>query len=204
MDCFLRHPPRFLRCGISDIGFYCMCQGIHARSGCDVLRQSYGLMIIQHRIRGNQTEIVDGIFMMLFAVRDDCCQRCFAACSGCCGNGDYKRKLFVYFQQSFHLADTLVWFCNPCPCRLGTVHRGTAAKGNHSFRPMLHIQFSGFFHVLNRRICHCTIVYTVKDTCFGQYLFQKIRKPQGTDSSVRHDHNRMNLMLSAHICDSFH
>ena len=80
----LCHKARLLRRAAADIRFYGMRQRIHARRCGNALRQSQRHMIIQNGILRNQGKIIDGIFVLRAAVRNDRRQCGFAACSCRC------------------------------------------------------------------------------------------------------------------------
>ena len=200
----LRHRPGFLRGGASDIGLHRMGQGVHAGGGCDLGRQAHRLMIVQHRVKRNQAEIIDGVFIMLLAIRDDGRQGRLAARSRRGGNRDQKWEPLMYLQKALHLADTLPGLRDPRARRLGAVHGGAAAKGDNSLGSIFQIKLPRLFHVPDRRIGHRPVVDAAVDAALLQGLLQEIRKPHGTDPWVRNQHHGVHLPFPADTWNLFY
>ena len=99
-----------------------MGQGVHPRGGGHGPGQSGGNGGIRHGVRGNQREIVDDVFVMIFFVGDHGGQRRFTAATGGGGHGDEKRRGAAYFEESLHLEEGAVGSGDPRAESLGAVH----------------------------------------------------------------------------------
>ena len=75
--------------------------------------------------------------MVCFFVSDNGGQCGFTSGTSCGGYGNQKRKLVKNVKNALHFGKRLLRSCDACPHCFGTVHGGTAAKGNQSLAMLI-------------------------------------------------------------------
>ncbi len=74
-----------------------MSQGVQSRGSSEIFRKTAGQLRIVDGIPGDETEILNGVLVVGFAVSNHSSQGHFTACACGGGDGNHKRQLSVNF-----------------------------------------------------------------------------------------------------------
>ena len=189
--------------GITNISFHCVGECIHTCGSGDKWRKAQGDLGVKHCIAGDQREVIDGIFMPGFGVHNYRCQCSFASgsCSG--WNGDKKWKLFVHFQDSFHLCKRLMRFGDSGTYCLGAVHTGASAEAYNGLTVIFMIKFKCLSHIHSGRICYCFVIKDIGNAAVCQHFFKAVCKTKLMDSCICNNQHIFTFFLFQHIRNSF-
>ena len=149
-----------------------MGQGVHAGGSGEVRGKRMGQTGVQHRIAGNEHKVIHHIFVLLFRIDDDRCQRDFAAGSGSGGNGNQGGDLLQDPQGALQHSHGSSGAGNPCTHSFGAVHGGTAADGDQRLTVLLTVQRQCLLHILNCGIGPGFSVDNVGNIVLLQHRFQ--------------------------------
>ena len=127
---------------------------------------------VQHRILGDENEIVHHILVLSLGVGNDGGQGGFAAGSGGGGNGNQSGKGTQDPQSTLELSQRGAGTSQPSPHSLGTVHGGAAANGNQSLAPVTPVQAQCLLHVDHRGIGSGLVIDRIGNVVFVQHRLQ--------------------------------
>ena len=184
--------------GTADIGFHRMGQSIHAGGGGEMGRQGEREPGVQHRILGDEDEIVHHILVLNLGVRNDGSQGGFAAGSGGGGNGNQSGKRTQNPQGTLELSQRGAGTSQPSPHSLGTVHGGAAANGNQGLAPVTPVQAQCLLYVDHRGIGSGLIIDRVGNVVFVQHRLQLGGNGAADDAGVGDNQHSADIFFLKH------
>ncbi len=149
LDRFYGERIRTLRRHEVCVGFHGMGERVHAGRARDMRRQAYGEFWVENGVPRNESQVVDGVFMMRRAVGDHRRDGGFGTRSGGGRHGEHRRYALEHLQRAAHLGNALTGLDNARAGGLGAVHRGAAAKGDDALTLVFHIELSCVLDVFN-------------------------------------------------------
>ena len=182
--------------GTANVCFDRMGQGIHPGGRSKLWRQTNGNFRFQNSIMGDQTEIVDCVFVMGIGIGDDSGKCCFTSgsCSG--GNCNQQREFVHDMKDSLHLSQCFIRTGQSGTDTFGAVHGRATAESKKCLAVFFKIQVFCLFYVSRGRIGYCILVDVAGDSCFFQKLFQRCSQSKGIDPRIGNEKKPGNVVFA--------
>jgi len=126
---------------------------------------------------GDEGVVVDGIFLVGLGVGDDRCQRGFATCSGCGGDGYQQGQAVQHFEHALHRSYRFPWPGHTGAYPLGAVDGRAAAEGDDGLASVGVVEFKGVLNIADGGIRYGFIIDHMGYALLGERCQQRFHQP---------------------------